>query len=40
MPRSRLSYITMDHEKARKRGISSQASADTFIVINILAIYD
>ncbi|ASW12153.1 transposase [Lactobacillus delbrueckii subsp. lactis DSM 20072] len=36
MPRSRLSCITMDHEKAPKHGISWQASADTFIVINIL----
>jgi transposase len=36
MPRSRLSYITMDHEKAPKHGISSQALADTFTVINIL----
>ena len=26
----------MDHEKEQKRGISLQASADTFIVINIL----
>ena len=30
----------MDHEKEQKRGIFSQALADTFIVINILAIYD